>query len=170
MNRGETPMATQLPVGPGDRTEDVLQAQTESGVATAGLASRGVTFRRYYTTPGLHPFDAIEWETRDAVIGNERGEKVFEQRGVEVPRFWSQTATNVVVSKYFRGQLDSSDREHSVRQLIGRVADTLAAWGKEGGYFATPDDADTFHAELTHILLYQYACFNSPVWFNVGIE
>ncbi len=160
-------MATQLPVGPGDRTEEPLQAQTESGRSSE---SRGVTFRRFYTTPGLHPFDAIEWEQRDAVIGNERGEKVFEQKGVEVPKFWSQTATNVVVSKYFRGPLGTPQRESSVRQLISRVADTVARWGRDGAYFATAEDAETFHAELTHILVNQLACFNSPVWFNVGIE
>src|SRR5262245_20978083 len=95
----------------------------------AGDSPRGLRFERYYTTPGLDPFDMVEWELRDAVISNERGEKVFEQKGVEVPKFWSQTATNVVVSKYFRGQLGMPDRERSVRQLIGRVADTLAAWG-----------------------------------------
>jgi ribonucleoside-diphosphate reductase alpha chain len=131
---------------------------------------RGLRFERYHTTPGLDPFDVIEWELRDAVISNERGEKVFEQKGVEVPKFWSQTATNVVVSKYFRGQLGQPDRERSVRQLIGRVVDTLAAWGRGGGYFAGEADAQTFQAELKHILLHQYACFNSPVWFNVGIE
>jgi ribonucleoside-diphosphate reductase alpha chain len=133
-------------------------------------AERGIRFERRYTTPGVHPFDAVEWELRDAVITNERGETVFEQRGVEMPKAWSQTATNVVVSKYFRGQIGSPQRERSVRQLIGRVADTIAEWGREGGYFASAEDADTFHAELTHILLHQYACFNSPVWFNVGIE
>jgi ribonucleoside-diphosphate reductase alpha chain len=132
--------------------------------------ARGLHFERYYTTPGVDPFDAVEWELRDAVISNEKGEKVFEQKGVEMPKFWSQTATNVVVSKYFRGQLGSPDRERSVRQLIGRVSDTLAAWGRDGGYFATEADAQTFRDELTYILLHQYACFNSPVWFNVGIE
>ncbi len=132
--------------------------------------ARGLRFERYYTTPGEDPFDAVEWELRDAVISNEKGEKVFEQKGVEMPKFWSQTATNVVVSKYFRGHLGSLDRERSVRQLIGRVADTLTGWGRGGGYFATEADAQTFHDELTHILLHQYACFNSPVWFNVGIE
>jgi ribonucleoside-diphosphate reductase alpha chain len=133
-------------------------------------AARGLRFQRRYTTPGVHPYDTVEWELRDAVISNERGEKIFEQRGVEVPKSWSQTATNVVVSKYFRGQLGGTDRERSVRQLLGRVADTITAWGRDGGYFAAPEDAQTFHAELTHILLYQLACFNSPVWFNVGIE
>jgi len=134
------------------------------------VAEKGIRFERRYTAPGVDPFDAVEWELRDAVITNERGETVFEQRGVEMPKAWSQTATNVVVSKYFRGQLGTPQRERSVRQLIGRVADTIAEWGREGGYFASAADADTFHAELTHILLHQYACFNSPVWFNVGIE
>jgi ribonucleoside-diphosphate reductase alpha chain len=136
----------------------------------ASAPAPGLGFERYYTTPGVDPFDTVEWEQRDAVISNERGEKVFEQRGVEMPRSWSQTATNVVVSKYFRGQLGAPDRERSVRQLIGRVADTIAGWGRQGGYFAAEEDAQTFHAELKHILLYQFACFNSPVWFNVGIE
>ncbi len=136
----------------------------------AEVPARGLCFERYYTTPGVDPFDAVEWELRDAVISNEKGEKVFEQKGVEMPKFWSQTATNVVVSKYFRGQLGSPDRERSVRQLIGRVSDTLAGWGRAGGYFATEADAQTFRDELTYILLHQYACFNSPVWFNVGIE
>jgi ribonucleoside-diphosphate reductase alpha chain len=134
------------------------------------VPARGLRFGRYYTTPGTDPFDTVEWELRDAVISNEKGEKVFEQKGVEMPKFWSQTATNVVVSKYFRGQLGSPERERSVRQLIGRVSDTLTVWGRDGGYFATEGDAQTFHDELTHILLYQLACFNSPVWFNVGIE
>jgi ribonucleoside-diphosphate reductase alpha chain len=118
----------------------------------------------------VDPYEAVDWETRDALITNEKGETVFEQRGVEMPKGWSQTATNVVVSKYFRGQLESPQRERSVRQLIGRVADTITRWGRSGGYFASETDAATFHAELTHILLNQYACFNSPVWFNVGIE
>jgi ribonucleoside-diphosphate reductase alpha chain len=131
---------------------------------------QGLHFERYYTTPGVDPFDTVEWELRDAVISNEKGEKVFEQRGVEMPKSWSQTATNVVVSKYFRGQLGAPERERSVRQLIGRVADTVTGWGRDGGYFADEEDAQTFHAELKHILLYQHACFNSPVWFNVGIE
>ncbi|MFL6195748.1 MAG: vitamin B12-dependent ribonucleotide reductase [Thermoanaerobaculia bacterium] len=138
--------------------------------APTAAEARGLRFERYYTTPGTDPFDTVEWELRNAVISNEKGEKVFEQKDVEMPRSWSQTATNVVVSKYFRGQLGQPDRERSVRQLIGRVVDTLAGWGRGCGYFATEEDAQTFHAELKHILLYQYACFNSPVWFNVGIE
>ena len=130
----------------------------------------GLTIERRYTEPGVHPFDRVEWDVRDALIANEKGEAVFEQHGVEVPKAWSQTATNVVVSKYFRGQLGTAERESSVRQLISRVADRMAAWGREGGYFSSESDAEAFHAELTYIFLHQYACFNSPVWFNVGIE
>jgi ribonucleoside-diphosphate reductase alpha chain len=131
---------------------------------------RGLKFPRYFTRPGVDPFDEVEWELRDAVIGSEKGEKVFEQKNVEVPKSWSQTATNVVASKYFRGHLGTTGRERSVKQLIGRVVDTMTEWGRRGGYFASEEDARTFHAELKHILLNQYACFNSPVWFNVGIE
>ncbi len=130
----------------------------------------GLRFSRYYTRKGVDPFEAVEWETRDAVIVNEKGETVFEQLGVEFPKAWSQTATNVVASKYFRGPLGTPERESSVRQLISRVSDRIAEWGREGGYFTSEDDADTFHAELTHMLLHQMVCFNSPVWFNVGIE
>ena len=162
-------------------THPTVQSQHSSGKAStprdvrpeerpAAPQGAGLRFERYYTAQGVDPYDTVEWETRDAVITNERGEVIFEQLGVEVPKTWSQTATNVVVSKYFRGHLGSPQREHSVRQLIGRVADTIAYWGRENGYFATADDADAFHAELTHMLLYQMACFNSPVWFNVGIE
>ncbi|HTQ81515.1 MAG TPA: vitamin B12-dependent ribonucleotide reductase, partial [Thermoanaerobaculia bacterium] len=151
-------------------TQPVHPEKADSQVPVREVAERGIRFERRFTTPGVDPFDTVEWELRDAVITNERGETVFEQRGVEMPKFWSQTATNVVVSKYFRGQIGSPQRERSVRQLIGRVADTIAEWGREGGYFASAADADTFHAELTYILLNQHACFNSPVWFNVGIE
>jgi ribonucleoside-diphosphate reductase alpha chain len=145
-------------------------SSVEGTLKGAGTARKGLTFQRFYTTVGVSPFDTVEWELRDAVISNEKGEKVFEQKGVEMPKAWSQTATNVVVSKYFRGQLNTPERERSVRQLISRVSDTVTEWGRDDGYFATAGDADTFHAELTHILLYQHACFNSPVWFNVGIE
>ncbi len=154
------------------RGKDVLDVETpqKEGLRATEAAAGGLRFERLYTTPGADPYDTVEWELRDAVITNEKGEKIFEQRGVEVPKAWSQTATNVVVSKYFRGQLGSPQRERSVRQLIGRVAETVTGWGREGGYFAADEDARTFRDELTHILLYQYACFNSPVWFNVGIE
>jgi ribonucleoside-diphosphate reductase alpha chain len=130
----------------------------------------GIEIDRYFTKPGVDVYDTCEWDLRSAVIANERGEVVFEQRDVEMPKFWSQMATNVVVSKYFRGHIGTADRESSVRQLIGRVVRTLTQWGREGGYFATEADGDTFRDELTHILLYQMASFNSPVWFNVGIE
>jgi ribonucleoside-diphosphate reductase alpha chain len=130
-------------------------------------AGHGLTVRRYFTTPGQHPFDTVEWELRDARIGH--GDKVsFEQPDVEFPKTWSQNATNIVAQKYFRGQLGSPAREWSVKQMIGRVAGTITAWGRERGYFATEDDGDAFEAELTHILLHQMAAFNSPVWFNVG--
>ncbi|HVR06322.1 MAG TPA: vitamin B12-dependent ribonucleotide reductase [Solirubrobacteraceae bacterium] len=124
---------------------------------------------RFFTDPATHPFDAVEWELRDARIGH--GDRVaFEQRDVEFPRSWSQNATNIVAQKYFRGQLDHPAREHSVKQMIGRVAGTIANWGRERGYFAGDADGETFEAELTHILLHQMAAFNSPVWFNVGFE
>src|SRR5437868_13845747 len=125
--------------------------------------------RRLFTIPGRDPFDEIEWESRDAIIPG-RESPVFEQRGVEFPKFWSQTATNIVAQKYFRGRLSSPERESSVKQMVGRVVDTVVAWGKEGGYFADTDEADTFEAELKAILVNQYASFNSPVWFNVGFE
>jgi ribonucleoside-diphosphate reductase alpha chain len=114
--------------------------------------------------------DAVTWEQRDAAITNEKGEVVFEQKGVEVPSFWSPTATNVVVSKYFRGGLGTPERETSVRQVIARVAGAIAGWGRQGGYFASETDAQTFEDELTCLLVNQHAAFNSPVWFNVGIE
>src|SRR5207245_1471892 len=128
-----------------------------------------VGVRRYFTIPGRDPFDEIEWEIRDAYIPG-RDKPVFEQRGVEFPKFWSQTATNIVAQKYFRGRLSSPERERSVKQMIGRVVSTIGAWGREGGYFASEEEAETFEAELKAILVNQYAAFNSPVWFNVGFE
>ncbi len=130
---------------------------------------RGLACRRYFTKPGSHPFDEIEWELRTASIQNERGEIIFEQRNVEVPKDWSMTATNIVASKYFHGRLGSPERESSVRQLVSRVADTIADWGMEGGYFRSPEDGRAFHDELTHLLVRQKAAFNSPVWFNLGL-
>src|SRR5436190_4990052 len=131
--------------------------------------SKGLAIERRFSTDGIHPFDQIEWEIRDAVIGNPES-PAFEQRGVEFPLTWSQNATNIVAQKYFRGQMGSPERETSVKQMIGRVAGTIAGWGREGGYFASEDDADAFEMELTAILLNQKAAFNSPVWFNVGFE
>ena len=130
-------------------------------------ASLGV--RRYFTIPGRDPFDEIEWETRDAFIPGKEG-AAFEQKGVEFPRFWSQTATNIVAQKYFRGKMGATDREWSVKQMIGRVVTTIGAWGRKGGYFAGEEEAETFEAELKAILVNQLAAFNSPVWFNVGFE
>ena len=124
---------------------------------------------RRFTTEGVHPYDEVEWELRDARIA--QGENIaFEQSNVEFPKSWSQNATNIVAQKYFRGQPSSPERERSVRQMISRVAGTIAGWGRDRGYFATSEDADTFEAELAHILLHQMAAFNSPVWFNVGFE
>src|SRR5260221_8980480 len=131
---------------------------------------QGLTFRRYFTKVGRHPYDELAWELRSAVINDERGQPVFEQHGVEVPTTWSQTATNIVASKYFRGQLGSPDRESSVRGLISRVVDTITAWAEKQAYFATPEDLKAFSEDLTHLLVQQKAAFNSPVWFNVGIE
>ena len=135
-----------------------------------GKKQGGLTFRRIFTTPGIHPFDMVKWELRNAVIVNEKGETIFEQTDVEVPSTWSMTATNVVVSKYFHGKLGTPQRETSVKHLIDRVARTITTWGKEGGYFATNEDSETFYAELCYLLVNQYLSFNSPVWFNVGIE
>ena len=138
--------------------------QTEPG------GKGGLKLERYFTRAGISPYDEVEWEIRTATIVNDKEKVVFEQSNVEVPKSWSQMATNVVVSKYFRGPLGSARREHSVRQLIGRVVNTVSAWGRADGYFAREEDFQTFADELAHILLHQKACFNSPVWFNCGIE
>ncbi|HVL53731.1 MAG TPA: vitamin B12-dependent ribonucleotide reductase [Vitreimonas sp.] len=140
------------------------------GASFDGKGTKGLTWPRRWTRPDVHPYDEIEWETRTANIGNESGKTVFEQKDVEVPRFWSQLATNVVVSKYFRGHVGTPEREHSVKQLIDRVVNTIAAWGETRRYFATDEDLNAFKAELTHLLVHQKMAFNSPVWFNVGIE
>src|SRR5438105_155250 len=137
--------------------------------STTFRTGQGVTVARKFTAPGVHPYDAVDWEIRDAVIGDPE-KPAFEQRGVEFPAPWSQNATNIVAQKYFRGRVGSDERESSVKQMIGRVAGTIAGWGRERGYFASDQHADTFEAELTHILLHQMAAFNSPVWFNVGFE
>ena len=130
----------------------------------------GLRFPRVYTQAGVNPFDQVEWDLRTAIISSEHGQMVFEQRDVEFPKFWSQMATNVVASKYFRGQIGTPQRERSVKQLIGRVVTTISKWGRATGYFASEADAQTFEDELTHILLHQKASFNSPVWFNCGVE
>jgi ribonucleoside-diphosphate reductase alpha chain len=142
---------------------------SKTALASPRNGLQGLSVERKFSTPGVHPFDQIEWEIRDAVIGNPEN-PAFEQRGVEFPKSWSQNATNIVAQKYFRGKLGSPERESSVKQMIGRVSGTIADWGREGGYFASEDDADAFEAELAAILLNQKAAFNSPVWFNVGFE
>ena len=136
----------------------------------AAATISGLTFPRFFTEPGLDPFDEVEWELRSALIGNERGEVVFEQKDVEIPRSWSQQATNIVVSKYFRGQIGAPERERSVKQLIGRVVDTITGWARTDRYFASEEDLQAFSDDLKHILVYQKAAFNSPVWFNCGFE
>jgi ribonucleoside-diphosphate reductase alpha chain len=134
------------------------------------VIDEGLRFKRYFTTEGRHPFDDIEWEVRDAVIPNyKEGGNAFEQRDVEFPASWSQNATNIVAQKYFRGTLGTPQRESSVRQLAGRVVDTIRGWGEKNGYFASDRDAQTFAEELTHLVVTQKAAFNSPVWFNVGV-
>jgi ribonucleoside-diphosphate reductase alpha chain len=136
-----------------------------------GPARRGLQVRRMFTDQGTHPYDELTWERRDAVITNWRdGTTAFEQRDLEFPSTWSQNATNIVAQKYFRGPLGTPQREHSVRQMVDRVAGTITRWGTKDGYFATDADAEAFQAELTHLLVNQKAAFNSPVWFNVGVE
>src|SRR5712675_1330060 len=147
-----------------------VEAEKPRAKARAAAAVPGLTFPRFFTEAGVDPFDEVEWETRSALIGNERGEMVFEQRDVEIPKAWSQQATNIVVSKYFRGQIGTPERERSVKQLIGRVVDTITMWAKANKYFAGEDDLQAFSQDLKHILVYQKAAFNSPVWFNCGFE
>src|SRR5947207_7144142 len=149
--------------------EQQVQISPEDLVNSVGKEGVALGVRRYFTSAGRDPFAEIEWETRDASIPG-KDKPAFEQKGVEFPKFWSQTATNIVAQKYFRGRMSSPERETSVRQMIGRVVDTIGAWGREGGYFAAEEEAETFEAELKAILVNQYAAFNSPVWFNVGFE
>ena len=130
----------------------------------------GLEYERFFTREGIDPFDEIEWDIRSAVIGNEKGNVVFEQRDVEIPKFWSQQATNIVVSKYFRGTIGTPERERSVKQLVGRVVDTITRWARAQKYFASEDDLQAFSDDLKHLLVYQKAAFNSPVWFNCGFE
>ncbi|MGI9072055.1 MAG: vitamin B12-dependent ribonucleotide reductase [Bryobacteraceae bacterium] len=134
---------------------------------------RGISFPRFFSSKleqGRTPYDEITWELRTATIGNDKGSVIFEQRDVEVPADWSQTATNIVVSKYFHGRMGSPERETSVAQLVHRVVDTIADWGLAGNYFKTTEDGENFRLELAHLMLTQKACFNSPVWFNVGVR
>jgi len=141
-----------------------------TGVKPATPTKAGLEFRRFFTDGKVHPFDKLDWEKRTAQIGNEKGQMIFRQEGVEVPKSWSMTATNIVASKYFHGKLNAPERETSVKQLIGRVADTIVRWGEQDGYFASPASRDAFRDELTHLLVEQKLAFNSPVWFNVGVQ
>ncbi|MFH0806541.1 MAG: vitamin B12-dependent ribonucleotide reductase [Candidatus Brennerbacteria bacterium] len=147
-----------------------VRAPVTRSTGSKGDGTRGLTFERRFSTPNVHPFDQIEWEKRNAVIVNKEGVEVFRQDDVEIPEPWSLTATNVVVSKYFHGRLGTPERETSVKQLIERVARAYQRWGIEGGYFATDEDAEVFYMELVHLLVNQHMAFNSPVWFNVGVE
>ncbi len=151
---------------PGFARQEPLDGRAKKSSA----APVGLSFPRFFSTAGVDPFDEVEWDLRAALIGNERGEVVFEQRDVEVPRFWSQQATNIVVSKYFRGQIGAPERERSVKQLIGRVVDTITDWARASKYFSSEEDVRAFSGDLKHILVYQKAAFNSPVWFNCGFE
>jgi ribonucleoside-diphosphate reductase alpha chain len=170
------PSASNVPSQDSPSTSDVSPQSAPPGVQDAAelagsvqLQGTGLRVERRFTEAGVHPFDEVRWEKRTASIGNEKGETVFEQTDCEIPAFWSQMATNVVVSKYFRGALGTPRRETSVKQMISRVADTIAGWGRAGGYFASESDALAFQDELTHLLLHQKMSFNSPVWFNLGV-
>ncbi len=132
-----------------------------------------MSFPRFFTAKldgSKTPYDVINWELRTATIGSGSGSVIFEQRDVEVPADWSQTATNIVASKYFHGRMGTPERETSVAQLVHRVVDTIADWGIEGGYFKARTDGENFRSDLAHLMLTQKGCFNSPVWFNVGRE
>src|SRR5882757_3967429 len=146
------------------------ETTTSSPVIPAKKKSPGLAFRRLFTKPGVSPYDEVEWDLRLAQITDAQGNVIFEQKDVEVPKDWSMTATNIVASKYLHGKVGTPEREKGVRQLVGRVAETIRDWGMAQGYFRTPDDGATFHDELVHILIRQYAAFNSPVWFNVGCD
>ena len=149
--------------------ETTVQIHPDELVNSVVDEGASLAVRRLFTIPGRDPFDEIEWEIRDAFIPGKNG-PAFEQRNVEFPKFWSQTATNIVAQKYFRGRMSSPERETSVKQMIGRVVGTIGGWGREGGYFSSEEDAQTFEDELKAILVNQLAAFNSPVWFNVGFE
>jgi ribonucleoside-diphosphate reductase alpha chain len=146
------------------------QLQTSITALQSPHTQRGLIFTRRFTTEGVSPYDELQWEKRTASITDQKGNVIFEQKDVEVPVDWSMTATNIVASKYLHGQLNTPERETGVRQLVGRVAETIRDWGTSCGYFATAEDATIFHDELTHMLLTQKVAFNSPVWFNVGCD
>ncbi len=149
-------------------TRMTLNGKTQ--VAPETRPKTGLEFSRFFTDGKVSPFDAVEWERRTAQISNEKGQTIFRQENVEVPKSWSQTATNIVASKYFHGKINTPERETSARQLIGRVVDTIVGWGERGGYFASAGARDAFRDDLTHLLIEQKMSFNSPVWFNVGVQ
>ncbi|MGO8984295.1 MAG: vitamin B12-dependent ribonucleotide reductase [Terriglobales bacterium] len=148
------------------------QVKTQSAVNNSSKKTKaaGLAFRRFFTKPGVSPYDEVEWELRLAQITDSQGGVIFEQKNVEVPKDWSMTATNIVASKYLHGQMGTAERETGVRQLVARVAETIRDWGMKDGYFRSAEDAATFHDELVHLLIRQHVAFNSPVWFNVGCE
>src|SRR5713226_9097046 len=147
---------------------NAMAGKTEAAAETP--KTTGLEFQRRFTDGKVSPFDAVEWERRTAQIANEKGQTIFRQENVEVPKSWSQTATNIVASKYFHGRIGTPERESSVRQLIGRVVYAIVGWGEQGGYFASAAARDAFRDELTHLLVEQKMSFNSPVWFNVGVQ
>src|SRR5437764_23704 len=150
------------------QTQQTSLAATSTSSAPKKIS--GLTFRRFFTKPGVSPYDEVEWERRLAQITDAQGTVIFEQKDVEVPKDWSMTATNIVASKYLHGTIGTPERETGVRQLITRVVETIRDWGLASGYFRTAEDAAIFHDELAHILIQQKAAFNSPVWFNVGCD
>src|SRR5437764_11388205 len=145
-------------------------AAPASPVTASNKKAPGLSFRRFFTKPGVSPYDELEWDLRLAQITDAQGNVIFEQKNVEVPKDWSMTATNIVASKYLHGKIGTPERETGVRQLITRVVETIRDWGLASGYFRTAEDAAVFHDELAHILIQQKAAFNSPVWFNVGCD
>jgi ribonucleoside-diphosphate reductase alpha chain len=149
-------------------TRMTLQSKSETDQVTRRAS--GLEFQRRFTDGKISPYDRVEWERRPAIIGNDKGQVIFRQDNVEVPKSWSQTATNIVASKYFHGKPNSPERETSVRQLISRVVETIVRWGEEGGYFSTQESKNAFRDELAHLLVEQKVAFNSPVWFNVGVQ
>jgi len=154
-------------------TDQSIPKARTAGVkgAEVTVETTGLTIERLYTTPGVHPYDEVEWERRDARITNYRdGSVAFEQLGVEFPVDWSVNATNIVAQKYFRGTLGTPERESSLRQVIDRVADTITEWGRRDGYFTDEAEAEAFRNELKHLVVTQKAAFNSPVWFNIGVR
>jgi ribonucleoside-diphosphate reductase alpha chain len=146
------------------------QIHTSTTTVPTPHTQGGLMFSRRFSKEGVSPYDELQWERRTASITDTKGNSIFEQKDVEVPVDWSMTATNIVASKYLHGQIGTPERETGVRQLVGRVVETIRDWGLAGGYFATPGDAAIFHDELAHMLLTQKVAFNSPVWFNVGCD